>query len=72
MRTILMGVAIATIGICAPGGQLLADEAPPLDDRFMVQLGGFLVGTDTTVRIDGGLGNEGTEFNWEGKRIFPE
>jgi hypothetical protein len=42
-----------------------ADDAPPLDDRFMLQLGGYLVSTDTTLRIDGAAGSTGTEFDWE-------
>jgi len=43
-----------------------ADDRPPLDDRFMLQLGGFLLSTDTRVRVDGSAGIPGTEFNWEG------
>jgi len=67
MRTILTAIAVATLSFGMPGSYALADDAPPLDDRFVLQLGGFLVATDTKVRIDGSGGQEGTEFDWEGR-----
>ena len=41
-----------------------ADAGNPLNDRFNFQLGGFLLSTETTLRVDGGL-RTGTEINSE-------
>ncbi len=41
-----------------------ADPGNPLNDRFNFQLGGFLLSTETTLRVDGGL-RTGTEINSE-------
>jgi len=51
----------------ASSAAAVADNESPLDDRFVLQLGGFLVSTDTRVRVDGSGGIPGTEFNWEAK-----
>ncbi|HSN72947.1 MAG TPA: hypothetical protein VLT59_15630 [Steroidobacteraceae bacterium] len=66
MKILLFGATAVALGL-ATIDPVVADDAPPLDDRFSVQLGGFLVSTDTTLRVDGSAGDEGTEFDWEGK-----
>src|SRR5688572_16355417 len=42
---------------------LQAEAGNPLNDRFSVSLGGFLLETDTTIRVDGEVGGTGTEID---------
>jgi len=65
MKNLIVGPGLILLAVVT-SSPVLADDAPPLDDRFTLQLGGYLVSTDTTVRVDGSSG-EGTEFDWEGK-----
>jgi hypothetical protein len=57
--TVLVGLLGACFGAFAMAG------APLETDRFSVELGTFLVSTDTKVRVDGTAGQEGTEFDAE-------
>ena len=42
------------------------DDAPNvLEDTFYVALGTFIVNTDTTLRLDGEAGEQGTQIDWE-------
>lgn len=65
MQKIFLFVSAAILLTVGTRAAVAADDAPPLDDRFTLQLGGFLVSTDTQVRVDGSAGIPGTEVDWE-------
>lgn len=50
--------------LLAPASHALAEPGNPLEDRFSVSLGGFLLDTSTRMRVDG-TGTRGTEINLE-------
>jgi len=54
----------AAVVLTAVAPAVQADPGNPLNDRFNFQLGGFLLSTSTTLRVDGGL-RTGTEINTE-------
>ena len=59
---VVVGVAAFLLGSPAA----LAEEAANvLTDPFYVALGGFVLDSDTNVRLDGEAGEQGTEINWE-------
>jgi hypothetical protein len=56
----------AALGLLGAGFAGTAAAGAPLEvDRFSVELGTFLVSTDTKVRVDGTGGQQGTEFDAE-------
>lgn len=58
--------SLALLGVLGAGFAGVASAGAPLEiDRFSVELGTFLVSTDTKVRVDGTAGQEGTEFDAE-------
>jgi len=63
----LTKTCLAALGVLGAGfaGAAGAAGAPLEIDRFSVELGTFLVSTDTKVRVDGTAGQEGTEFDAE-------
>lgn len=56
--------AIAAVLLAAVAPAVQADPGNPLNDRFNFQLGGFLLSTETTVRVDGEF-TRGTEIDTE-------
>src|SRR5688572_11934163 len=58
-NAIFAGLLCACLGARAMAG------APLEIERFSVELGTFLVSTDTKVRVDGSAGEEGTDFDAE-------
>lgn len=59
-RRILMPAAAVLMTVVAPAA--LAEAGNPLNDRFSIAVGGFLLDTDTTIRVDGDL-QTGTEVD---------
>ncbi len=59
----LRSLAVVTALLAAAG--VRAQPFDPLSDRFSVSLGGFLLATDTEIRVDGTAGQDGTEFDVE-------
>jgi hypothetical protein len=53
-------IACASVGLSTPAR---ADDSDLLNDKFNVSLGTFLLSTNTTVKIDGTAGQQGTEVN---------
>jgi hypothetical protein len=60
-RRFLLPTAAALLAAVAPA--LHAEPGDPLSDRFNVQLGGFLLSTETELRVDGAV--RGTEIDSE-------
>jgi hypothetical protein len=57
---------LAVLGLFGAAFAGQASAAAPLEiDRFSIELGTFLVSTDTKVRVDGTGGQQGTEFDAE-------
>jgi hypothetical protein len=61
-RRLRLPAAAALLAAVAPA---FADPGNPLNDRFNFQLGGFLLSTETTLRVDGELGQRGDEIDTE-------
>ena len=59
-RRFLIPAAAVLMTAAAPAA--FAEAGNPLNDRFSVSIGGFLLDTDTTIRVDGGI-REGTEVD---------
>ena len=57
----MLPTAAVLLAAVAPG--VHADPGNPLNDRFNFQLGGFLLSTETTLRVDGAL--RGSEIDTE-------
>jgi hypothetical protein len=53
----------AAVLLAAAAPASYAEAGNPLNDTFSISLGGFLLDTDTTIRVDGSLGQEGTEID---------
>lgn len=53
-------IAAASVGLSAPAR---ADDSDLLNDKFNVSLGTFLLSTNTTVRVDGTAGQQGSDVN---------
>jgi hypothetical protein len=53
----------AAVLLAAAAPASYAEAGNPLTDRFSISLGGFLLETDTTVRVDGEVGDNGTEID---------
>jgi hypothetical protein len=53
-------IASAAIGFCAPAH---ADDSGLLNDTFNISLGTFLLSTNTTVKVDGTAGQQGSDVN---------
>src|SRR6185369_5205154 len=53
----------AAVFLAAVAPALHAEAGNPLNDRFAVSLGGFLLSTKTTLRVDGTAQRTGTEIN---------
>jgi len=65
-RRLRLPAAAVLLAAVAPA--LHAESGDPLTDRFNVQLGGFLLSTETKIRVDGtlnGQNNPGTEIDSE-------
>jgi len=60
-RRLTLPTAAVLLAAVAPGAQ--ADPGNPLNDRFNFQLGGFLLSTETTLRVDGAV--RGSEIDTE-------
>lgn len=56
---------ISCAGLIASAPLLAADDRGLLDDRFTISLGTFLLGTDTTLSLNGTAGTVGGEVNLE-------
>ena len=54
----------AAILLAAVAPAVHAESGNPLTDRFNIQLGGFLLSTETTLRVDGEF-DQGTEIDSE-------
>jgi hypothetical protein len=57
-------VPAATVLLAAVAPAVQAESGDPLSDRFNIQLGGFLLSTETTLRVDGEF-ERGTEIDSE-------
>jgi len=57
-------VSTAAVLLAAVAGAAHAESGDPLSDRFNIQLGGFLLSTETTLRVDGEF-ERGTEIDSE-------
>src|SRR4030095_12647903 len=53
----------AAVLLAAVAPTVQAEAGNPLNDTFSVSLGGFLLETDTTIRVDGELQGTGTEID---------
>ena len=51
--------------VLLPVAALCQDAPGALEDTFHVELGTFIVNTDTTLRLDGEAGEQGQEIDWE-------
>jgi hypothetical protein len=56
--------AIAAV-VLLPVAALGEDAPGVLEDTFHVEVGTFIVNTDTTLRLDGEAGEQGTQIDWE-------
>lgn len=51
--------------VVLPAPAFCEDAPSALEDTFHVALGTFIVNTDTTLRLDGEAGEQGTDIDWE-------
>jgi hypothetical protein len=68
-------LVIRAFGVVLLAGGLnvaIAGDRGPIDQDIQVSLGGFFMGTDTDVRLDGSSGETGTEIDWEDELDLPD
>src|SRR5262245_445049 len=62
-RRLRLALPAAAVLLTAMAPALHAEAGNPLNDRFSVAVGGFLLSTDTTIRVDGSVPGSGTEID---------